>query len=68
MSSSRSSGLWEHAPRQAGDGGSAGLERRPRAVTLELAGLGQTKDPRATYEHMLDMVIEGLGLHRGGPS
>jgi AcrR family transcriptional regulator len=30
------------------------------AVTIEIAGIGQTSDSTASYEHMLDLLITGL--------
>ncbi|AQT78614.1 hypothetical protein B1R94_04160 [Mycolicibacterium litorale] len=30
------------------------------AVTLEIAGIGQTSDPATSYEHLLDLVVAGL--------
>jgi hypothetical protein len=30
------------------------------AVSLELAGLGRTADPAATYEALLKMLLDGL--------
>ncbi len=34
------------------------------AVTIEIAGIGQTPDATASYEHMLDLLITGLGSAR----
>ncbi|MGY4712003.1 TetR/AcrR family transcriptional regulator [Mycolicibacterium sp. CBM1] len=30
------------------------------AVTIEIAGIGQTPDPAASYEHLLDLLLTGL--------
>jgi AcrR family transcriptional regulator len=34
------------------------------AVTIEIARIGQTSDATASYEHMLDLLIAGLGSAR----
>ncbi len=30
------------------------------AITIEIAGIGQTPDPAASYEHLLDLLVAGL--------
>jgi AcrR family transcriptional regulator len=36
------------------------------AVSLELAGLGRTADPAATYEALLRVLVDGLSSHPDG--
>ncbi len=31
------------------------------AVTIEIAGIGQTPEPAASFEHLLDLLVAGLG-------
>ncbi|WP_029112353.1 TetR/AcrR family transcriptional regulator [Mycobacterium sp. URHB0044] len=36
------------------------------AVTIEIAGIGQTSDATTSYENMLDLLIAGLGVYDPG--